>query len=255
MIALAAATLVVCAPGYPGTSAEAQPSMDALAKALGAEAHLAAGSMAAVYEETEAGGLRRLGPRDAAVLLATLPFYLAHEQQLRLTPRLSAVPTDGEALERWTLVAAKDHPAKLDGYAVHSIAGYSKQFVHALAPGLPADAEIAPVTAILSSLRRAANGEKIAVLLDGAQSAALAKLPFASSLAVIETSPSVPVAVVATVDKRIDAARWTALSTALQKLAEDAAGREALAGIRMAKFVPLDQAALARARKAFRSAR
>src|SRR5690242_18057649 len=155
MLALAAAaTLVVCAPGYPGTSAEAQPAMDALARALASAAHLPPGSLSAVYEETEAGGLRRLKQSDAALLLATLPFYLAHEQALKLAPRLSAVPNDRGALEQWTLVAARDHPAKLDGYAVHSIAGYSKQFVHAAAPELPNDVQIVAVTAILSSLRR-----------------------------------------------------------------------------------------------------
>jgi hypothetical protein len=251
----AAATLVVCAPGYPGTTAEAQPSMDALARALVAAAHLPAGSLSAVYEETEAAGLRRLKQADAALVLATLPFYLAHEQQLRLTPRLSAVPSDRDALEQWTLVAPKDHPSKLDGFAVQSIAGYSKQFVHAMAPDLPGGAEISQVASILSSLRRAANGEKVAVLLDGAQSKALATLPFASSLATVETSPPVPVALVATVRNRIDAARWKALSAAFEKLSGDPAAREALEGVRMSKFVPLDQAALARARKAFRSAR
>jgi hypothetical protein len=229
--------------------------MDALARALASEAHLAAGSVSAVYEETEAGGVRRLQGSDAALLLATLPFYLAHEQGLKLTARLSAVPVDRGALEQWTLVAAKDHPPKMDGYAVHSIAGYSKQFVLAVAPALPYDVQIVPVTAILSSLRRAASGEKIAVLLDGAQAAALPTLPFASSLVPVGTSPPMPVAVVATVGKRMDAARWKALATAFERLAGDPAAREALEGVRMSKFVPLDQAALARARKAFRSAR
>jgi len=60
MIALAAVTLVVCAPGYPGSTAEAQPSMDALAASLAAAGHLAPGSLAAAYEETKAGSLRRL---------------------------------------------------------------------------------------------------------------------------------------------------------------------------------------------------
>jgi len=254
MIALAAATLVVCAPGFPGSSAEARPAMDALARALAGAGHLPAGSLSAVYEESEAGGLRRLAQRDAALLLAPLPFFLEHEKELRLVPRLSAVPRGGEPVERWTLVTGKDHPASLEGYKVQSSAGYSKRFVRAAAPGLPKNVEIRAGSAVLSALRRAADGDKIAVLLDGAQGAALAKLPFASSLAVVATSPPMPVAVVATVGKRMDEGRWKALEPAFKGLANDAAAGEALEGVRMAGFVPLDQGALAAARAAWRRA-
>jgi hypothetical protein len=253
MFALLATALVVCAPGYPGTSAEAQPAMDALARALSEEGRFP--GLTAVYEETAAGGMRRLRQPDAALLLATLPFHLEHEQELRLVARLSAVPRDGDALERWTLVAAKAHPASLEGYAVHSTAGYSKKFVHAAAPSLPRNVEITSVTAVLSSLRRAASGEKVAVLLDGSQTAALEKLPFASSLAVVEMSPPMPVTVVSTVGKRIDDRRWKSLQPAFERLGKNPAAAEALEGVRMSAFVPLDQPALTRARTAFRSAR
>src|ERR1700682_2342708 len=118
MLALAAVTLVVCAPGSPGDSAEAQPAMDALAAALARAAHLPPVSIAVAYEETESGGLRRLAGKGAGFVLATLPFYLAHEQELRLVARLSALPQGGEALERWTLVTGKDHPSSLEGDAV-----------------------------------------------------------------------------------------------------------------------------------------
>ena len=254
MIALAAATLVVCAPGSPGSQAEARPAMDAFARSLVAAGHLPAGSLSAVYEETEAGGLRRLAKQDAALLLAPLPFFLDHEQELKLVARLSAVPSGGEALERWTLMAGKDHPASLEGYTVHSSAGYSNRFVRGAVPGLPAGVEIRATSAVLSALRKAADGEKVAVLLDGAQAAALGKLPFASSLAVIGTSPPFPVAVVATVGKRMDGSRWKALETAFTRVADDPAAREALDGVRLSGFVRVDPAALAAARAAYRRA-
>src|SRR3954469_16244428 len=135
MLALAAAvTLVVCAPGYPGTSAEAQPAMDALARVLGAAAHQ---RIEAVYEETAEGGLKRLAAADAAVLLAPVPFFLDQERKLSLAARMMAVPKDGTGpLERWTLVTGKEHPADLQGYPVQSTAGYSRRFVHAMSPPL-----------------------------------------------------------------------------------------------------------------------
>ena len=255
MLALAAATLVVCAPGYPGSTEEAQPAMDALARSLAKAAHLAEGSLAALYEETEPGCMRRLAQEESSLLLATLPFFLVHEQELRLVARLSAMPQGGETLERWTLVTGKEHPPSLDGYTVESSAGYSKRFVRAMAPKLPGRVEIQQSSAVLSALKRSANGEKLAVLLDGSQAAAMAKLPFAGSLAVLETSPPMPVALIATLRKRIDDRRWNTLETAFLRLAEDRAAREALDGVRMAGFQPLDDKALAAARTAYRRAR
>ncbi len=255
MLATLTVTLVVCAPGFPGSTAEAQPAMDALARALAASARLPPTSVAAAYEETAPGCLRRLAEKDAALLLATLPFYLEHEQELGLVPRLMAAPKDGEPLERWTLVTGKDHPPSLAGYTVQSTAGYSPRFVRAAVPGLPADVEIVASSAVLSALRRAANGEKLAVLLDGTQSAALWKLPFAASLAVVETSPPLPVAVIATVDKRIDERQWKTLQAALTALSGEPSAREALDGVQMSAFVPLDAKALAAAQAAHRRAR
>ena len=254
MIALVATTLVICAPGFPGSSTEAQPSMDALARSLVAAGRLPAGSVSAVYEETEAGSLRRLARPDAALVLAPLPFFLDHERELRLVPRLAVVPHGGEPLERWTLVTGKEHPATLEGYTVQSTAAYSKRFVRAAAPGLPKQVEIRSGGAVLSALRRAADGEKIAVLLDGAQAASLGNLPFAASLAVIGTSPPMPVAVVATVSKRMDASGWKALEPAFRRVADDPGAKGALEGVRIAAFVPLDQAALDAARSAYRRA-
>src|SRR3979411_377756 len=103
MLALAAATLVVCAPGSPGNTAEAQPAMDALARSLERAAHLPDGDVAAAYEETEAGCTRRLANKNAVMILATLPFYLAQEQELGLVPHLSAVPQGGGAPHPWAL--------------------------------------------------------------------------------------------------------------------------------------------------------
>jgi hypothetical protein len=251
MFSLVATTLLVCAPGYPGSTAEAQPAMDGLARALSTSAHLPQGSIVAVYEEKTEGCLTRLEQKDTAVVLAALPFYLEHEKGLKLAARLMAVPQDGEAVQRWTLVTGKEHPASLAGFGVQSTAGYSKRFVRAMAPSLPKDVEIVASSTVLSSLRKAANGEKVAVLLDGAEAAAVSKLPFAASLANLEASPPVPVALIATVDKRIDDARWKTLQAAFLGLSKDASAAEALQGVRTSAFVPLDSKALPAAHTAW----
>jgi hypothetical protein len=241
-------TLVVCAPGSPGTTEEAQGAMDALAAAVAARAGLPPGGLAAIYLPGEDAGVSRLRAPDAAVALVTLPFFLKHEKALGLRAELQPAPQGGAGTERWSL----------EGFTILSTAGYAPAFVRGPALGafgrLPASVKIAPSSAVLSALRRAAAGEPVAVLLDGAQAAALPSLPFAAELEVVTRSPPLPSGVVATVDQRVPPARWAKLSAALRDLPGDPAGAEALAGIRMARFEPVDAAALSAARAAFAEA-
>ncbi len=254
--AAARLTLVTCAPGFPGTTAEAQPAMDALAAALAHAAALPAGELGALYLPGEGEGVARLGQPDAAVALLSLPFFLEHERALALTPRLQVELPGAGALERWTLVAKRGRvakPADLGGFTVLSTAGYAPAFVRGALGAwgrLPAAAAVAPTSQILSALRKVAGGADVAVLLDGAQAAALASLPFASELQVVARSAPLPASVVATVGTRLSAPRWTPLEKAFLALHADPAGAAALAGVRMVRFAQLDPAALAAARAA-----
>jgi len=247
-------TLVACAPGFPGTTAEAQPAMDALAAALSRAAPAAEAGLGAVYLPAEAEGVARLGEADAAVALVPLPFFLAQAAALGLTPRLQVAVAGSGALERWSLVARKGRvtrPADLAGFTVLSSAGYAPAFVRGAVGGwgrLPETAKVAATAQVLSALRKAASGAEVAVLLDGAQAEALATLPFAADLEVVARSAPLPTSLVATVRGRLPAARWSALEKALLGLHADPAGAAALAGVRMTRFLPLDEAALAAAR-------
>jgi hypothetical protein len=138
---------------------------------------------------------------------------------------------------------------------VNSIAGYAPAFVKGTALGawgkIPDSAKIVQTSQVLSSLRKAAAGEDVAVLLDGAQAAALPSLPFAGDLEVVAKSPPVPTGLLATVGTRIGPDRWKVLDGALRRLGESPAGAAALEGIRMQGFLPLDAATVAAARKAY----
>lgn len=254
-------TFVFCAPGSPGTTEEAQGAMDAFAAAVATKAGLGPGSLAATYAATEDAGTARLRDSDAAVALVSLPFFLKHERALGLRAELQAVVEGGAATERWSLVARKGKyasAAALEGVTLQTSAGFAPAFVRGTALGgwgkLPASVRITQSSAVLSALRRAAAGEPVAVLLDGAQAAALATLPFAGDLEVLAQSPPLPAGLVATVQKRLPAARWGKVSSALEHLASDPAGQAALAGIRMSRFVPLDAKALDAARAAYAEA-
>src|SRR5437764_894315 len=99
MLALAAATLVVCAPGYPGNTAEAQPAMDALARSLARAAHVPEGSLAALYEESEPGCMRRLAQPESSLLLATLRKRIDDERWKTLEAAFLRLAEDRAARE------------------------------------------------------------------------------------------------------------------------------------------------------------
>jgi len=251
-------TLVVCAPGYPGSHAEAQPAMDALAAAVVAAAGWRPGELTAVYHETEEAGLARLAAPDAALALVPLPFWLQHREALGLVPQLQAVQQGSEAAEPWSLVVsagAVTAPSDLAGYEIVSLVGYAPRFVRGPALGswgeLPPGVTITSSPAVLTGLRKASGGAKVAVLLDGTQAAALPTLPYASKLKVVARSQPLPVSVLCTVGKRMPAARLAGLVKGLMSLGAHAGGAEALAGVRMARFAVADQQALAAVRAAF----
>jgi hypothetical protein len=255
-------TLVLCAPGYPGTTAEAQSAMDALASAVTARAGWKAGELKAVYFENEKAGLERLAEPDAALALVPLPFWLEHRQALELEPHLQAIEQGGQAAESWSLVAASGAvtgPASLAGFELVSTAGYSARFVRGPALGtwgnLPPTVTITFSSAVLTGLRRASSGNKVALLLDRPQAAALPTLPFASKLQIVARSEPLPVSVLSVVNKRVSPARLTGLLKGFTALAATPSGVELLAGVRLSRFVQADQAALTRASGAFDRAR
>ncbi len=251
-------TIVVCAPGYPGSTAEAQSAMEGFAAAAAAAAGWDREDLAAEYFETEEGGVTRLAAADAGFALVTLPFFLEYRERLGLEAEMLAVPTGRRAAEPWFLAAGKDKvhgPEGLDGWQLVSLAGHSERFVRGPALGgwgdLPSNLSITFSGAVLSSLRKAARGEKIVVLLDAEQAEAVDRLPFAGDLEIVHTSPPLPVSVVCSIGDRVGSEKKSELLRALGGLAVRPDAAEALAGVRLERFEPADTEALKRAEAAF----
>src|SRR5215472_4283193 len=165
LLAGALATLVFCAPGYPGAAGDAQPLVDKFATAAAAAAGWPPGSLAAVYDPTEEGGLAKLASPDAVLAFVPYPFFVEHGAALHLDPIAQADITGIGTEERWTLVAKTGSvtgPSSLAGYTLLSVAGYAPEFVRKSALeawGLPAEVKIQSTGQILSTLRRVAGGE------------------------------------------------------------------------------------------------
>jgi len=245
LLAASLATLVFCAPGYPGGAGDAQPLVDQFANAAATASGWPAVSLSAVYDPTEEGGLAKLAQADAVLTFVPYPFYVQHASQLHLTPLVQADVADVGPQQRWTLVAKSGRitgPASMSGYTILSSAGYAPDFVrHSALDGwaLPADVKIESTGQVLSALRKAAAGEPVAVLLDQSQAAALPSLPFAAELKALTQSAELPVALVAVVDSRVPAARARAMQNGLLKMNHDSGGADSLGPLRLRGFVPL----------------
>jgi hypothetical protein len=243
LFAAALSTLVFCAPGYPGGAGDAQPLVDQFARAAVTASGWPSGSLVAVYDPTEEGGLAKLGQADAVLAFVPYPFFVEHAAQLHLTPLVQADVADIGPQQRWTLVAKSGRvtePKSMAGFTILSVAGYAPDFVrHSALEGwtLPPDVKIEATGQILSALRRVAAGEPVAALLDQTQAAALPSLPFASELKAVTQSPELPVAIIAVVGSRLPKDRARALQTGLLKMGHAPGSADTLGPLRLHGFV------------------
>jgi len=238
--------LVVCSPGSPGDTLQAQPTMNSLARAAALSAGWPEESLAAIYFETAEGGLARLLQPDAALALVPPAFLSRYGEELDLRPRMEAVLESGKS-EIWSLAAGKGRissPSSLKGWEITGAPGFAPEFVRAELLGtwgaLPEDARITFTARILTALRRASTGEDVGVLMDSTQTAALSTLPFARDLEIVWRSRPVPGAILCTVGNRLPAADADALVRGLAALTRLEGGPEVLKSMRLSRFTPLD---------------
>jgi hypothetical protein len=83
-----------------------------------------------------------------------------------------------------------------------------------------------------------ASGEKVVVLLDQTQSAALSTLPYAAQFKTLTQSAALPVAIIAVVESRVPAARAKSFQAALLKLGSTAGDADTLSALHLKGFVP-----------------
>ncbi|NKB87781.1 MAG: PhnD/SsuA/transferrin family substrate-binding protein [Acidobacteria bacterium] len=253
--------LVACAPGYPGTTEQAQPTMDEFARLIEAAADWDAGTLAAEYHEDEVGGLARLRDPDTQVALVPLPLFFKYEAELGLRPIAQTLGPGGTAHERWSLVASTGRvkgPGDLEGWTIAGVPGYADSFVRGNLlrdwGALPKTATIEFTPRVLGALRRAMQGDDVAVILDRSQVEAMDSLPNAADLEVIATAPEMSMGLVVSVGDRLDADTSEALRRALLRVHHDAQFGELLEMVRINSFGPVDDAMVMAGRQAFHGA-
>lgn len=259
--AVAGLHLVACAPGYPGSTEQAQPVMDDFAALIAAASGRPAGEVTAEYHETEDRGLERLASGEADLALVPLPFFLKHEKDLALTPLLQAAQESGSSSEVWSLVAPADRvtaPDGLAGWELIAIPAYAPAFISGPVLGgwgeLPAELTLTFSRRVLAGLRRVMAGENVVVLLDGAQTAALGSLPGSEAVEVVAASPPLLAGLLVTVGESLMTEERERLAAGMLGVHERGDFDEILQTLRLTRFEPLEHEALDAARQAYASA-
>jgi hypothetical protein len=243
LLAAAVSTLVFCAPGYPGASADAQPFVDQFAAAAVKSAGWQPGTLAAIYDPTDEGSVAKLASSDAVLAFVPYPFFVERGSKLHLTPLAQADVAGTGTTQKWSLVAKAGKvtgPGSLAGYTIVSVAGYAPEFVRHSALGswgaLPGDVKVQATGQILSALRKVASGAESSVaLLDQQQATALTTLPFGNDIKPVTQSAALPVALIVVVDSRLPAPKAKTFQEGLLKMGKDS--QDVLGQLKLQGFV------------------
>ncbi len=255
---IAAPTVAVCAPGYPSSTEEAQPVMDDFARAMTASAG-SSSELAAEYHPTLDGGLALLEQEATTLAIVPLPFYLRYRSRFGLEAELEVVQSVADR-ETWSLVARRGaitEPRALAGWKLEAISGYAPAFVRRVAlegwGEISDDVEIGFSSRVLSALRKAARGDRLAVLLDTGQAEALVRLPFAENLEVVARSAPMLGTLLCRVTGRRGGPDDRSLREGLLEFGETEEGRALLKTMRLSGFRELDREALTRLERLYGS--
>ncbi len=246
--AAAALDVVVWAPGYPGSTEQAQPTMDALGKALAAAVETPLAPRVTYYKSLEQG--RAAVEGSAHLVMVPTAVWAAFGDELSLTPLAQA--QRGDSGERWSLVAAKGKVGKAEDLAEMTLSsqiGYAPEFVRGPVlsawGALPESTSVSFESRMRSALRRASKGEPEVVLIDSDQTAALGALRFAADLEVVATSPALPLTLVCVVGSGSESRLPVDAETLGQALLEmHRTDPELLESLRIDRFVAVDAEAL-----------
>jgi len=216
--------------------------VDVLAKA----AKLPAGRLKGTYLTSEAEALRTFEAAPDAFLMGSLSFYLAHRGELKLMPLAKTIfPEDTH--EQYHLLVKKGAFASLDGLKGKTLSGstlyagptFLSRIVFTNAVDAAKHFTLKPTSRPLSAVRNVLRGRLDAVLLNQVQYRSLQRLSQFGELQVLHTSPRLPpLAFTMTDTPRTRELRGPMLK-AVTGLADDEAGKTALANFAIKGFAPI----------------
>ncbi len=189
--------MLMVLPGFPGTSAQAQPYIEKMLRHLETKLGWPASSMTGRYLPDGVQGTKELKSSSPGLALVDPSVYAGQHKALGMKV-IAKVEVDGRGEETYSVVVRKGGVASLADLAGKGVAGsvvHDPVFVAnvvmdgALAAG---DIRCVPEKRPLKALRDVARGNVDAAIVDRSVVEHMAELDFAGELAVLHTSKPVP---------------------------------------------------------------
>ncbi len=189
--------MLLCLPGFPGTTAQAQPYIDKMLRHLEKKLGIEAGSMNGVFISDEVKSVSELKQTRPGLALVG-PSVLASQHKAMKMKVIGKLIINGKSEEAYSLVTKKGGPSDVASLAGKTVSGTvvnDPKFVAnvLLDKKVPADKMVlVSQRRPLKSLRDVARGKVDAAIVDSSVVAHMKELDFASDLQVIHTSKPVP---------------------------------------------------------------
>ncbi|WP_320005816.1 PhnD/SsuA/transferrin family substrate-binding protein [Maridesulfovibrio sp.] len=225
-------------PGQPGSTAEAQPVMDELAKYLSAK--LGEKVQGVYYNELNAA-LDALGKEAPAWAITGLTFFESYKSKIPMTPVAATLP-QGMQKDIWRLIvpaSGTDNPEGVKGTVFGSML-YTPKALDILFHGT-GGADITPegTHSALRMLRKVNKGKAVGVVLDAVQYSVIKDSDRYSNTKVIYTSEELPTSPVVWFGKTDDDS--FRLQAVLLNMGKDPKAQELLKLLQTSGFNPADK--------------
>ncbi len=222
-------TVVLCLPGFPGSTTQAQPYVDQMLRYLETKLGQPPQSISGTYIPDGAAGTERITRTKPELALVGPSIYAGQHKALKMKV-VAKVSIDGRGEETYSVLTRLDGPKELSELKgkklIGAVVNDSRFVVRVLLDGrLPLDSVILETQKRpLKALRQVLSGKADAAIVDRAVVEHLPSLDFAKDLKIIHTSKPIPAPAVVVIGG--DKSRTEKLKKALVGLCETAEGRD-----------------------------
>lgn len=189
--------MLLCLPGFPGTTVQAQPYIDKMLRHLEDKLGLEARSMSGVFIPDGGDSVEKLKSVEPGLALVG-PSVLAGNHGPLGMKVIARLIIDGKSTEKYSVVVAKGGPASLKELSGKKVSGAvvhdEKYVVKVLLDGAVGmgDLQLVSQRRPLKSLRDVARGKAAAAIVDSSVIEHMSELDFAKDLEIIHESKPVP---------------------------------------------------------------
>ena len=249
-------SIVICHPGSPGTTKQAEKTMSAFAGHLQEIADLPEGSVSCVFFPEAEPALEFIRKEKPKVGIFSLSFYLRYREDLHLSPVLQVVRQD-KGTQTFHLLVKKDrYPdlESLEGKRLVSNHIFDPAFLDRVVLGGKREdfVQAEETRKPLRVIRKVARGEEDSILVDGKQWETLRKMAgLGDRLVEVHRSRELPTEPVVTIGAGSDRPEIARVTEAMKKMADTILGKQLCRDLQMNHFRDPDKKAFAEVEKLY----